>query len=66
VDIFAIALAIVALIVVVLLLASFIASIAIFFGPPDGFDVDLGYSPITKESEYESTEHKKTFRKKLR
>ena len=65
-DIVAIALAITALLVVVFLVASFLIALAVFLGPPDGFDIDLSYSQKTKESEHDSTEHKKTFRKKLR
>jgi ABC-type anion transport system duplicated permease subunit len=65
-DIITIALAITALLIVVFLVASFLIALSIFLGPPDGFDIDLSYSQKTKESEYDDTEHKTTFRKKLR
>ena len=51
-----------AIIVTISLVASFVLTLTIFLGPPDGFDVDVEDDLTTKERNYDSTKHKKTFR----
>jgi hypothetical protein len=51
---------------VVSLVTAVIFSLTIFLGPPDTFDIDIDDNPTTKESEHDSSKHKKTFRQKLR
>lgn len=50
------------LVVIISLITAFAISLTVFLGPPDGFDIDVEDSPKTKESNYDSSKHKKTFR----